>query len=87
MRAGTFRLKPCSGFIQFLLDGIATRNNPSPTLADLARTTGKSLQLLTKYANDGLWDLRKRKELVLLCKIDIELYIEYISNEAQSLSA
>lgn len=87
MSAGTYRVRPCSDFIQFLLDHIATRENPRPSLADLSRETGKSLQLLRKYANEGLWDLRKRRELVDLCKIDIESYLFYIAEELRSLSA
>jgi hypothetical protein len=87
MTAGTYRLKPCSAFIQFLLDGIATKENPRPSLADLARKTGKPLQTLKDYADKGLWDLRKRRELVDLCGIDIEKYLEYISIEIRTLSA
>jgi hypothetical protein len=76
MTTGRTRTRPVSAFIQFLLDELGISS-----LYALSKRTGKSEQVLKRYADQGLDDLNKRLELVDLCSIDRERYIEWMSTE------
>lgn len=73
------RHKPNDGFIQFLLDELRFTQ-----IMQLSRQTGKSPQLLTKYADNGVDDLGKRIELVDLCGIPRGRLKAYIDQELDS---
>lgn len=73
------REKPNHSFIQFLLDELGFTQ-----IMQLARKTGKSPQLLTKYADHGVDDLGKRIELVDLCGIPRGRLKAYIETELDS---
>lgn len=81
MTAGRARTRPVSAFIQFLLDELRVTS-----LYALSKKTGKSEMMLKRYADEGLHDLKKRLELVDLCEIPRQRYIEWMSSEIPSLS-
>lgn len=80
--SGAGRARPTSAFIQFLLDELQIAS-----LYALSKKTGKSEQVLKRYADQGLDDLNKRLDLVDLCGIDRERYIEWMSTEILSQPA
>lgn len=72
------RERPIDPFVKFLMDEATP---PLKKPIELAVKTGKSPQLIKKYADNGLDDMGKRLELVDLCEIPRDRLKMYISKE------
>lgn len=78
------RLAPHNSFIQFLMDNYRNAKlelEPKERVSELADAIGWLRQTIQKYDDCGVYDVRKRRELVEACRIDIGLYIEWAAKE------